>query len=287
MAAEGLVQPWFEARPELAEEIARELREYYPTLRLELGDGKAEVLGTFPILDEDGVELDRWQVSIELPEGYPNELPVVRETGGRLVPTRDNHVLPSDGTACVLLPETRYRWFPRGATFQQYLEGPMRSYFANQSYRARGGSWTHDEWAHGARAAVDFYKDLLGSKEDIVGWRGLIAMGLRIRGDQACPCGRRWSVSKCHPVLIDVQSNLSGNTVLRRMVNALEEKLSIKGEEMVISFLRALRHDVKGHHDCPCGSGRRIRDCHPTIRELNGAMPVELQRNRRGKRRKG
>lgn len=280
------MKPWFEETPELAQEIERDLRENFPTLRLVVAGGKAVVSGTFPIEDESGNTLDRWRVLIELPAGYPYSLPIVRETGGRLVPHLDNHVVPSDGTACVLLPESRYKWFPIGAPFRQFLDGPLRSYFANQSYRAVGGRWTHDEWDHGAVAAVEFYKDLLGTADEIVGWRALIAMGFGLEEGQSCPCGRRRPVESCHSVLLEVRDNLGVSTALRRMFQALQGKLSLSDEKMVTDFLVALRQTVKGHHPCPCGSGSRIRDCHPAFRELNGALPRELQPKARRERRR-
>ena len=278
MASEGLAtpKPWYVANPALVEQTERDLRARYPTLRLDVSGGGAEVRGTFPILDEDGTELDRWSVSITLPPAYPEDLPVVRETGGRIPARLDNHVLSSDGTACVLLPESRYRWFPVGAPFVDYLDGPLRGFLAAQSYRARGGSWVHGEWEHGALAAVRFYKELLGSDDDVVGWRALIALGLDLVDGHQCPCGRRRPVRECHPILLQVRDNLDQAGAQARLLGALEEKAGIQGVDEAVDVLRALRRRVRGHHACPCRSGRRVRECHPALRELGGAFPVRL-----------
>ena len=106
--------------------------------------------------------------------------------------------------------------FPRNGIDPSPAELPLEptltdrchSFFTNQSHRARGGSWVHGEWEHGAIAAVQFYKELLGSKEDVVGWRGLIAMGLELFDQDPCPCGRRRPVARCHVDLIAVRDNL-------------------------------------------------------------------------------
>ncbi len=272
MAPEGIESAWCDDNPVLVQEIEGDLREHYPTLRLAIDDGRAEVRGTFPILDEDGGELDRWEVSIILPRAYPKDLPIVRETGGRIPADRSNHVLQSDGTACVLLPETRYKWFPRGARFRVYLDGPMTAFFANQSHRARGGRWVHDEWDHGPLAAVRFYRELLGPDEEIVAWRALIAMGLGLREEQKCPCGRGKPIGSCHSVLLEVRDNLGQEIAQRRLVEVFEEEFKIKGVDAAVAFLRALRKPVRGHHPCPCGSGKRVRGCHSGLRKLNGAM---------------
>ena len=287
MASGGLAEPWYVANPALVEEIERDLRAHYPTLRLDLSEGRAEVRGTFPILDEDGTELDRWEVSITLPPAYPTDLPVVRETGGRIPARLENHVLSSDGTACVLLPESRYRWFPLGAPFVDFLDGPLRGFLASQSHRARGGTWVHGEWEHGALAALQFYKELLGSGDDIVGWRALIAVGLDLLDGHLCPCGRRRPVRECHPVLVEVRQNVGTETAQARLIGALAEKVGINSSDEAVRLLLALPREVKGHHPCPCGSGKRVRECHPSLRELGGAFPAPVGERRagRGKRR--
>lgn len=280
MASAGVARPWYEANPGLVKEIEHDLEEHYPTLRLDLSNGEAEVRGTYPIVDEDGTELDRWAVSIILPPGYPTDLPIVRETGGRIPARLENHVLRGNGTACVLLPETRYRWFACGAPFRTYLDGPLRAFFANQSYRAQGGTWVHGEWDHGCLAAVQFYRELLGSEEDIVGWRALVAMGLGLEDEQSCPCGRRRPVRRCHPILLEVRDNLGDRIAQGRLLGAMEEKFDIRGVEAAVPFLRALGQGVKGHHRCPCGSGARVRECHAELRELYGVLPEPPRRKR-------
>lgn len=284
MVSNEIVRPWYEVKPDLADEIRKDLRCCYPTLRLDTSAGRAEIRGTFPILDSDGSVLDRWAVSIELPRDDPNGLPIVRETGGRISATLDNHVIGTDGTACVLLPEERYRFFPRGAPFRAYLDGPLRSFFANQSHRVRGGSWVHGEWAHGAIAAVQFYKELLESKEDVVGWRGLIAMGLGLIAQDVCPCGRQRPVIRCHVDLIAVRDNLGRPAAYRRLVRAVQMRFDVEALDVALRFLEAIRSKPMGHYGCPCGSGSRVRDCHPDLRELRDAWPFSRKRRRKARR---
>ena len=284
MASKEIVRPWYEEKPDLADEIREGLRHHYPTLRLDTSTGRAEIRGTFPILDADGSVLDRWGVSIELPRDDPYGLPIVRETGGRIPATLGNHVIDTDGTACVLLPEERYRSFPRGAPFKVYLDGPLRSFFANQSHRARGGSWVHGEWEHGAIAAVQFYKELLQSEDEVVGWRSLIAMAIGLGERDPCPCGRRRPVARCHPDLIAVRDNLGENASLSRLVMALQERFNVESVDVAIRFLRAIRSRPMGHHPCPCGTGSRVRDCHPDLRKLRDAWPIPRKRRRNTRR---
>lgn len=284
MASSRVAAPWWVTTPNLVREIKADLRDGYPSLRLNLSQDKAEVKGTYPITDEDGSVLDRWAVSILLPPQYPVALPIVREVGGRLIRDPDNHVEGDDGTVCVLLPETRYRLFPIGTPFRAYLDGPLRAFFASQSFRARGGAWVHGEWEHGALASIHFYKELLGSTGDVVGWRALIAMRIGLHDNQPCPCGRRRSVKDCHPDLLRVRDNLAPGDARHRFAQALAQKFGVGSFQEADSYLAAIRRRPQGHHGCPCGSGGRIRDCHPDLRSLRDAWPSSWKTKSRRKR---
>ena len=46
----------------------------------------------------------------------------------------------------------------------------------------------------------------------------------------------------------------------------------------VVELVEMLTKDgVKGHWDCPCGSGKEIRRCHiATLRDLHGKLPKDM-----------
>ena len=49
------------------------------------------------------------------------------------------------------------------------------------------------------------------------------------------------------------------------------DMLNLDDEVTALTFICFLyEHGYRGHHDCPCGSGRKIRKCHgPTMRDLH------------------
>ena len=53
--------------------------------------------------------------------------------------------------------------------------------------------------------------------------------------------------------------------------------LGLPGEVQALEVaLHLVQHGYRGHHDCPCGSGARLRDCHgPAILELHRTHTVE------------
>ena len=202
-SSEPAHSPWHVARPDLVDDVRAALAEY-PSLHLFVSEGNFEVRGTFPVLDEAGRTLDEYVVAIELPRHYPDDLPIVRETAGRIPRTLDRHVLPSTGTCCVLLSDARWEEFPVGAPFSDYLAGPLRNYFLGQSIVEDGGKWPFGEWAHGPAAKRDYYRGLFQTENratmrlflEVLGWPNL-------KGRARCPCGSGRRLSKCCRAKVD------------------------------------------------------------------------------------
>ncbi len=183
----------------LYDQIRKDLAAHFPTLHLFTGPGGtgAEVRGTFPVLGEGGRVLDTFQVRIKLPPGYPRELPITWETGGRIPWISDRHI-DADGTACVLLPDERWRVFPVGAAFLQYLRGPLHSFFLSQVAFETDGKWPFGEWAHGENGVIELYTELLGTSDVITIWRFLRTLAQTpLDLTAGCPCGSPRRVRDC------------------------------------------------------------------------------------------
>lgn len=199
---------WFERDPALLEDVRSALRESdYKWLHLQLAEGIVRIRGTIPVPG------DRYNIQITFLNDYPNTLPQVRETGGRIPQTPDRHVNPKDGTACVCIPD---EWFIQrpDVTFLSFLGGPVHNYFLSQKCFEISGEWPLGERRHGNDGLFDFYQECLGTKD------------LRV----------------------------------------------------IRNYLAYLSLDtVKGHWDCPCGSGKRIRNCHPReIFDLRRKLPPNI-----------
>jgi hypothetical protein len=189
---------WHQRNPELVQAIRTDLRTRYPSLHLFIEpDGTATVQGTFPVRSPEGRVLDRYQVSIELPPDYPESLPIVREVGGRIPWKPEFHVNP-EGVACVLLPDDRWRCFPEGAPFVQFLDGPVHDFFLSQSLVALGEDWPFGQWSHGADGVREYYQWLLGTDDPGTIVRFLrILSKLNLREHWDCPCGSGEKIRRC------------------------------------------------------------------------------------------
>lgn len=64
------------------------------------------------------------------------------------------------------------------------------------------------------------------------------------------------------------------------LLQAYGEILGVTDGAQIRGFLDCLRHKkVKGHWNCPCGSGKRIRDCHVTkLRQLQDVVSPSIAR---------
>lgn len=201
------------------EEVRAALRERQPNLHLHVSSsGCATIRGTFAVRGPDGRELDRYQVSIELPDDYPDSLPVVRETGGRIPWCEDRHV-ERNGCACLFLPDDRWNCFPRGAPFSTYLSGPVHNFLLSQTVYAETGKWPFGECAHGNQGVLHYYRGLLGTEDDLSVRRFLHVLAkLDLNRGQNCPCGsQRKMKTCCVRKITDLRSKISRETAARSL----------------------------------------------------------------------
>lgn len=208
-------KPWYRSNPDALARVKREVLSRHPRLRFEETNGAVILCGVFEVREGD-VVVDEYQVDVELPSDTERGIPVVRETGNRIPRDIDRHVITAEGTLCVVLPEAYWNDNPRGLSLAEFLDGPLREHLAGQSLVDMEQPWPAGEWGHGIKGVLEFYFQVLKTKEPkaFVGLLELLA-----------------------------------------------------------------RREAKGHWDCPCGSGKRLRNCHgPTIFNLRDRIPRQLAR---------
>jgi len=237
------MRPWHERDPELVDQICSDLRSRYPNLHLFIEpDGRAFVRGTLPVLSADRCVLDRYEISIELPGDYPRSLPVVRETGGR-IPRKPNFHVNDDGTACVLLPDDRWRCFPEGAPFVRFLDGPVHDFFLGQSLVALGEDWPFGQWSHGPKGVLEYYRWLLETEDDATIVRFLEVLAKHnLKDHRPCPCGSGEKMRRC----------------CRARVSELRRKIPPDVARRALEALGVRRRPIR--HGCCQGAARGV--CH-------------------------
>jgi hypothetical protein len=183
------------------ERILERIRTRYPALHfVRVGDGWF-LRGSITI-EYEGRELDWFKVDIDLKPMAADELPIVREIGGRIPWESDRHV-NSDGTACVCLPEAYFYDHPGPIDLPTFLE-QVKGYFIGQALVMRGQPWPDGEWGHGEKGLYQWFFDDLGARPRRERRAWLRALTVRTLNAERgfCPCGSGKRLRACHLRLI-------------------------------------------------------------------------------------
>ncbi len=187
---------------ETDEQIEAGLATAYPSLRLVVVNGHRVITGAFNV-EHEGRFLAGFQIEILLDEKDVLGLPAVREVGGRIPRVPERHVNPSDGSACLYLPEDLAVRCPRPFDILGFLNGPVRTYFLGQAGVELGAPFPIGEWGHGEDGLKQMLAGMFGVS-DIGVCLGFLELlgGKVIKGHWQCPCGSRRALRACHEDLV-------------------------------------------------------------------------------------
>ncbi|MEO8217971.1 MAG: SEC-C domain-containing protein [Acidobacteriota bacterium] len=191
-----MAETWHRRRAvEYAQEKG-EVRRAFPQLHF-FADANVIIRGGFPVT-LSGKVIDRFQLEIILSTRYPEEVPTVREIGGRIPRIADRHT-ESNGDACLFIPEEAAVHFPPGSTLLAFLQGPVNSFFVSQLYFEEFGAWPFGEWGHGTKGTLEFYARRIGFSEPRIIFSFIDYLTREeVKGHWPCPCGSGKMLRKCH-----------------------------------------------------------------------------------------
>lgn len=145
-----------------------------------------------------------FEIELIIPDIYPENLPCVRETGGKIDSDYDHR--NEDGTLCLGVPIEECRIFSEQPSLLGFVNNLLIPYLYGYCHYKKYDTHPFGEAEHGAVGIVQHYMDTLE--------------------------------------LTDERAALA-----------------------VIAFL--VEHGYRGHHPCPCGSGKKVRKCHgQALRDL-------------------
>ena len=181
-------KPWHKANPARVTGLEEDLRRHYPDLQVVVENECVYLRGSFPVVF-DGVILDRYQINVGIPRDFPDTVPTLRETGGRIPWVSERHVNPTNGEACPMVPE---EWLlnPKRDSILTFLNGPVRDFFLAQSLVEAGQPWPFASRDHGVVGLYQAYGELLGTNNPVAIRRYMEYLSkVRIKGHWDCPCG--------------------------------------------------------------------------------------------------
>ncbi len=188
---------WFKTHPELLEKLKEDISSDFPNLNVYVEGDTVFVRGDFPIKYEDTIP-DRYKIEIEVPYDYPDSIPVVRDIGGRIPRTPEFHMF-SDGRCCLFVPDAKEEVLPKGSSFLDFLNGPVRNFFLGQALVFRGQPWPFGERAHGLNGIMEYLTELVGTPDlqTIVNYLNYMSRP-NVKGHWPCPCGSGKCLRNCH-----------------------------------------------------------------------------------------
>jgi hypothetical protein len=145
---------------------------------------------------------DRYRVRLCIPVGFPRELPVVFETGGKIPP--DFHKL-SDGSLCLGAPtELRLKLHP-AATLITLVEVVVIPYLFGYSHFAKFGVLPFGELEHGVDGIRQHFAALfrVSDREAATEFVRLTALKRRRANKAPCPCASGRRLGRCHHLQVN------------------------------------------------------------------------------------
>lgn len=160
-------------------------------------DGTLIIKGCFAFDAEHAVAgkiQDSFTLEIRIPKVFPNALPNVKETEGRIPRTVDFHV-NLDGSLCLGSPLRLLKMLSAQPTITGFAEWCLVPYLYAMSHRLRTGSFPFGELPHYAEGMLADYVALFRLKYPEQARCALKLLGLKKRRANKlpcpCECGRR------------------------------------------------------------------------------------------------
>ena len=147
--------------------------------------------------DEFPVIIDCFDIELVIPDSYPEVLPVVRETGGRI--DQDYEHLNQDGTLCLTTPIEKRLFFLEQESLLGFVNLLVVPYLYGYSCWKKYGQHPFGERIHGIEGIVQYYREelRLGNNLNILAMLAFL-FEFGYRGHHPCPCGGGLKVRECH-----------------------------------------------------------------------------------------
>ncbi len=179
----------------------RKLTEKHPGLLLKIkNDGTYTIRGrmSFSKVYKGKKIDDTYKIEILIPGNYPDEIPKVKEIGGRIDKCPNNHI-SYDGTLCLGSPIRNQIKFLKEPNLLGLTENLVVPFLFALSYKEEYGKLPYGELSHGEKGLLEDYYSLFKVKDYIT----VLKFLLYLSGKQGiikeyCLCGSGKKFKNCH-----------------------------------------------------------------------------------------
>ena len=213
---------WHVQNSKLLEKVKRDIKHNYVGLRVEVDSGTVYIRGALSLKSGSGKEIEVFLIEIELPPNYPMGIPVTREVGGRFPKLPDRHFNPDD-SACLFLPDERYKCFPVGSDILLYIEDCVIPFlFWQLDFELKSGVDPLPARGHGEEGIIEFYMEELQTKDYESMLKGMKYLSAKkVKSHWECYCGSAERIGDCHLKHL----NIVREHIAKKSVRASYEKL--------------------------------------------------------------
>ncbi len=142
---------------------------------------------------------DYYDISIEL-SPYPENFPVVYETGERIPKKASRHIY-SDTGSCCFTTNAKAQILLKTAipNLEDFIKEIVVPYFLNNSYYELHGRYFDEEYSHGPKGVVEGYRDILQISDDLRIAKIMLdyLKDGKLNVHQKCYCGSDIFLLKC------------------------------------------------------------------------------------------
>jgi len=152
----------------LTDEDQKWLSNKYPGLSVTRENGVKIISGEFDLWAsyKEVTLRDSYQIRIELQSSLVSDLPTVIETDGRIKKLAENNNIPindlhtyDNNQICLCVKPSEATFFPKGFSFQDFIELLVVPFFYAQKYFEEYKIWPWDSYSHGALGWFEWYND--------------------------------------------------------------------------------------------------------------------------------
>ena len=155
------------------------------------------IKGCIDVIDDEGGYWDTYEVNINIPSIYPDELPILIEVGNKI--DRSDNWHNTKGVCCLSTNAKMFTKFDGNITLLNWLEHFAHPYLANHVHKIKTGSYANKEYAHGTPGLIEAYCEIFetSNTNDIIIILSFLCGVLKLGRNEICFCKSGKKYKKC------------------------------------------------------------------------------------------
>lgn len=194
----------------------------FPKLN-KISKGKFGVIitGEIDLIDPyDGKTWENYKLKIFVSTSYPNIIPTLRETEGKI----KDHI-SKDGLCCLCPRVEEILILGKNYTILDYINKLVIPYLAAQKLNDLGQDWPFGEYSHYSLGIIEYYKEKLKTTDIKLVLKCLkfLSGEISIRRNDKCFCGNSNKFKNCHSKILN-QFNIVDRKVFQHDLYDIENE---------------------------------------------------------------